>query len=653
MKKSLVSLFLCCLSLIIFGQGRMNGKNVSRDVLSVEARRAGLRSFLKAAKIERKVDTTNFVSNAVDTVGTIIRDGFWSQSLNAWRNVDVYVPYVVSQNASSVNVSNSQRKFPVIFVLHGAGIGHSTYSTVAEPTLDRLIASGAIDSMIVVFPDGSSPAQLPDDSPSPYNGSFYTNSELNGAFEDYIVKDLILFIDSKYNTTASRNKRAIWGHSMGAYGAMKLALKHPNLFRAVTSHSGPLDFNQFPTLIPSVWQENGGNPPFQFTPDPNKSFTLLAFTMAAAFSPNLACPPSFVDFPLDSDGNLVEATFAKWLEHAPLRYAQHCASLGNLAVYFDCGRQDDYKLLPFNQAFADSLDRLGVNHTFEEFEGDHFLKLVDLSFLGIKNLAEGERSRAEISLGFIDSVFNACTVTVVSNEVSKRSTTSDRNLSFNQMRAFRDNVLRQYKEGNDYIGMYYKFGDFLKCDPASLLQSATVLPHLFKAMHALQANDENIVIVTPELHRAMMAIIENYRDVEDRELQNILARIGKDLNAYQGLTKNKLLARMTPVKGNESKTSATEKMGEIVLLEPNKPNPFNPSTTIKYALPQEVEVKLLIFDMLGRRVRTLVDQRQPAGRYAITWDGRNEQGEAIASGVYIYQLRVGSFVQTRRMALVR
>ncbi|MDZ7362990.1 MAG: T9SS type A sorting domain-containing protein [candidate division KSB1 bacterium] len=73
-------------------------------------------------------------------------------------------------------------------------------------------------------------------------------------------------------------------------------------------------------------------------------------------------------------------------------------------------------------------------------------------------------------------------------------------------------------------------------------------------------------------------------------------------------------------------------------LARNYPNPFNPSTMTKYELPQQVEVKLVIFDVLGRRVRTLVNQRQPAGRYTLTWDGRNEQGQVLASGVYIYQL---------------
>ncbi len=85
----------------------------------------------------------------------------------------------------------------------------------------------------------------------------------------------------------------------------------------------------------------------------------------------------------------------------------------------------------------------------------------------------------------------------------------------------------------------------------------------------------------------------------------------------------------------------------------NSPNPFNPSTTIKYELAQQVDVELKIFDLMGHHVRTLVQQSQQAGRYAITWDGRNESGQSIASGVYIYQLRAGTFAQTRRMALVR
>jgi photosystem II stability/assembly factor-like uncharacterized protein len=102
-----------------------------------------------------------------------------------------------------------------------------------------------------------------------------------------------------------------------------------------------------------------------------------------------------------------------------------------------------------------------------------------------------------------------------------------------------------------------------------------------------------------------------------------------------------------------TETQSTNGTPQAFALHPNTPNPFNPSTTIHYDLPQHVEVKLQIFDMLGRHVRTLVNQTQQAGHYAVIWDGRNEQGQPVASGTFLYQLHAGNFVQTRRMALVR
>jgi fibronectin type 3 domain-containing protein len=88
-------------------------------------------------------------------------------------------------------------------------------------------------------------------------------------------------------------------------------------------------------------------------------------------------------------------------------------------------------------------------------------------------------------------------------------------------------------------------------------------------------------------------------------------------------------------------------------LYPNVPNPFNPSTTIQYDLPQAVEARLEIFDILGRRVRTLVHQHQPAGHYAVIWDARDDRGAQVSSGVFIYQLSAEKFVQSRRLLLLR
>lgn len=92
---------------------------------------------------------------------------------------------------------------------------------------------------------------------------------------------------------------------------------------------------------------------------------------------------------------------------------------------------------------------------------------------------------------------------------------------------------------------------------------------------------------------------------------------------------------------------------ERFALAPNYPNPFNPETAFRYDLPVSGRVRMEIFDLLGQRVRILVDEEQPAGQYRLQWDGRDAAGMVMASGVYLCRLRMGDFVQVRRMALVR
>ncbi len=88
-------------------------------------------------------------------------------------------------------------------------------------------------------------------------------------------------------------------------------------------------------------------------------------------------------------------------------------------------------------------------------------------------------------------------------------------------------------------------------------------------------------------------------------------------------------------------------------LEQNHPNPFNPETTIRYSLAQAGEVRLVIYDLLGRSVRTLVNKQQQPGFYNITWDGRNEAGKSVAGGLYVYRLTAGDFVATKKMVLLK
>jgi hypothetical protein len=88
-------------------------------------------------------------------------------------------------------------------------------------------------------------------------------------------------------------------------------------------------------------------------------------------------------------------------------------------------------------------------------------------------------------------------------------------------------------------------------------------------------------------------------------------------------------------------------------LDQNYPNPFNPATTIRYALPEAANVRLVVYNLLGQAVKVLMNTSQGPGHYAVVWDGRDEVGRPAATGVYIYRLQAGAFVQTRKMLFAK
>jgi len=85
----------------------------------------------------------------------------------------------------------------------------------------------------------------------------------------------------------------------------------------------------------------------------------------------------------------------------------------------------------------------------------------------------------------------------------------------------------------------------------------------------------------------------------------------------------------------------------------NYPNPFNPLTKIAFDLPADTRVRLEIFDAKGRRVRILVDETRPAGSYEVVWNGDDNEGRDLPSGVYLYRVTAGSFSGTKQMTLVK
>ena len=103
----------------------------------------------------------------------------------------------------------------------------------------------------------------------------------------------------------------------------------------------------------------------------------------------------------------------------------------------------------------------------------------------------------------------------------------------------------------------------------------------------------------------------------------------------------------------ETNISVSKSFLNSFALEHNYPNPFNPSTTIEYQLKTSASVRLTVYNLLGQKVRTLVNTRQIAGRHQAVWDGCDESGRPVSSGVYYYRLQAGAKMQTKKMMLLR
>jgi S-formylglutathione hydrolase FrmB len=305
-----------------------------------------------------------------------VRDtSFHSQALDETRHLQVYLPD---------GYSTSSDTYPVVYFLHGGFMSHTDYQSIYS-VLDGLIQSGNVDPMILVKPDGRA---------GPWELSWYASSDLYGDVEAYIVDDLVEFIDGAYRTQALQGKRAIMGHSMGGFGAMRLAMLHSDLYRGVASLGGGLDLSRWTDWAPSILAENGGSPPYAYNPTAGSWTQAVGFALAGAFSANMSNTPYQVDFPLDSQGEIVSSTFAQWLDQGPCRLAGELPQSAELAIYFDCGDVDPSGVYSWNMAFADSLQALGIPHEFQSYPGGHMNQL---------------DSRYTVSLKFLDAAMKQIT----------------------------------------------------------------------------------------------------------------------------------------------------------------------------------------------------------------------------------------------------
>ena len=313
------------------------------------------------------------IISSVSTVkADVITSYFYSDALG----YDMYYQIVLPPSYES----NPDSTYPSIYFLHGFGLDYSWYGSVVS-VFEDMMASGEIRESILIKPDGFV---------TPYLGSMYTNSDYNGQFEDYIVQDLISHIDGSYNTIDNSSYRAIMGHSMGGYGAVKLSIKFPELFQVAASHSGPIAIeNVIPDLLPVLLAETGilGYQPW------NGTVSLFMYSASAAFSPDVDDWPYYVDLPVDYYGNVIDEVWDLWLGHDALTLAQeNLANIQSIRFYMDCGDQDDYLFYNHSTSFSEFLDEVNINHVYETYPGDHFTEVLN-------------GDRFPYSLAFIENAF--------------------------------------------------------------------------------------------------------------------------------------------------------------------------------------------------------------------------------------------------------
>ena len=88
-------------------------------------------------------------------------------------------------------------------------------------------------------------------------------------------------------------------------------------------------------------------------------------------------------------------------------------------------------------------------------------------------------------------------------------------------------------------------------------------------------------------------------------------------------------------------------------LDQNYPNPFNPSTKIEFSIPEPAKVKIIVYNMLGQEIKTLLDEPKDLGFHFIEWNGKNDVGNQVAAGVYFYRIKANKYTKVKKMLLLK
>jgi acetyl esterase/lipase len=224
-------------------------------------------------------------------------------------------------------------------------------------SFEKAVAGGARD-MILVMPNAF----------TAFQGSFYSSSVTTGDWEGFVARDLVAYVDSHYRTLATRENRGLTGHSMGGYGALRIAMKYPEVFSAIYAMSACC----LAATTPAGGAEMAKAEALRSVDEIGKADfrTKATWALAAAWSPNPKNPPLFVDLPT-KDGVAQPDIMARWAANAPLAMVdQYVARLKPLHLAIDVGDRDR-TITTTSKELSERLNMYEIRHGFEVYDGDH------------------------------------------------------------------------------------------------------------------------------------------------------------------------------------------------------------------------------------------------------------------------------------------
>jgi hypothetical protein len=285
------------------------------------------------------------------------------------RDVIIYLPPEYTKSSS--------RGYITVFCLAGfRGSGRSLLNVDPlgeniEQKMDRLVSEGKCGPMILVLLDCF----------TKFGGNQYINSSATGRYEDYIIGEIVPFIDKNYNSAF----HALLGKSSGGYGSIVLGMRHPDIFQAVVDHSGDAAFEycylpDFPKAVDAI-REAGGPKKWlnRYWRKSNRHRTsdsapLNVLAMAAHYSPDPRSKELGLKLPFNLEtGEILDDVWKTWLTWDPIRMVdKYSSNLKKLKLlYLDCGIKDEYNLHFGGRILHSKLQMMNIKHFYEEFDDGH------------------------------------------------------------------------------------------------------------------------------------------------------------------------------------------------------------------------------------------------------------------------------------------